>query len=71
MKTGILLFIIFSSFLGYSQGSDSTYQEVEEVFISSKKKKDIVFEDPKYFIVDFSVTYDKSFLFMKSLGKYL
>lgn len=70
MKTSVLLLCIVFSFLGYSQGIDSTYQEVEEVFINSKKKKDIVFEDPKYFIVDFSVTNEKTFLLMKNLGKY-
>ncbi len=68
----LLLFIFSCVFFAttYSQENDSTYQDVEEVFISSKKKKNIVFEDPKYYIVDFTVSNENAFLLMKNLGKY-
>lgn len=67
----LLISVIFiPSFWVFSQSDDSTYQEVDEVFIFTQKKKDIVFEDPKYFIVDFAVSETNAFLLMKNLGKY-
>jgi hypothetical protein len=54
---------------GFSQ-IDSTYQDVDEVIISSKRKKTIAFEDPKYYIVDFTVSETRTLLLMKNLGIY-
>lgn len=66
----LLLFAIFSlNFTAMSQ-ADSISQDLEEVTITSRKKKKIVFKDPKYFIVDFSMSDTNAFLLMKNLGKY-
>lgn len=58
------------SYVAFSQVEDTTFQEIEEVTISSRKKKKIVFKDPKYYIVDFSISDTNAFLLMKNLGKY-
>lgn len=67
------LFLLFVTitlyFVGLSQ-VDSIYQDIEEITISSRKKKKIVFKDPKYYIVDFSISDTNAFLLMKNLGRY-
>ena len=56
--------------VAFAQVEDTTFQEIDEVTISSRKKKKIVFKDPKYYIVDFSISDTNAFLLMKNLGKY-
>ena len=72
MTKQFLLFILLSyvPIFGFSQIDDTTFQDIDEVVISSKRKKKIVFEDPKYYIVDFSITENNAFLLMKNLGRY-
>ncbi len=66
----LLILIIFGiQSTGISQ-IDSSYQNIEEVVISTKRKKTIVFEDPKYYIVDFTVSETRALLLMKNFGTY-
>lgn len=66
----LLILITFGIQLTGISQMDSTYQDIEEVVISSKRKKTIAFEDPKYYIVDFSVSENRTILLMKNLGTY-
>ncbi len=54
----------------FSQVDDSTYQKIDEVIISAEQNKEIIFEDSKYYIVDFVVSETNTLLLMKSFGKY-
>lgn len=65
----LFLVIISASFVGHSQ-EDSLTQDIEEVTISARKKKKIIFKDPKYYIVDFTISDTNAFMLMKNLGKY-
>ncbi|MFK7784090.1 MAG: hypothetical protein AB8B56_03180 [Crocinitomicaceae bacterium] len=53
-----------------SQVDDTTYQQVEEVTIQAEKEKRMVFEDPKYYIVDFAIRDTNALLLMKNFGTY-
>lgn len=66
----LLILVVFGIHkMGVSQ-LDSTYQDIEEVIISADKEKTIAFEDPKYYIVDFTVFEDQTLLLMKNFGTY-
>ncbi len=64
------LFFIGIQPIGFSQVDDSTYQKIDEVIISAEQNKEIIFEDSKYYIVDFVVSETNTLLLMKSFGKY-
>ncbi len=64
------LFFIGIQTIGFSQVGDSTYQKIDEVIISAKQNKEIIFEDSKYYIVDFVVSETNTLLLMKNFGKY-
>ncbi|MCJ8291684.1 MAG: hypothetical protein HRT58_04835 [Crocinitomicaceae bacterium] len=66
----LLILITFGIQLTGISQIDSTYQDIEEVFVSSKRKKTIAFEDPKYYIVDFTVSETRTILLMKNFGTY-
>lgn len=68
----LLLFLSVMTFAisGFSQVEDTTFQNVEEVVISAQKQKEIVFSDPKYYIVDFTVHDTFAILLMKNFGTY-
>lgn len=68
-----LLFTLFLTVLpkiGFSQVDDSTYQEIIEVVITSDKPKSMVFEDPKYYIVDFTIADTHAILLMRNFSTY-
>jgi len=68
-----LLFILFQFLITqftFSQVDDTTYQTIEEVKISAKREKQIVFEDPKYYIIDFSVADSNALLLMRNFQTY-
>lgn len=64
-----LLAVLGLSFIGLSQ-RDSLYQEIEEVLVTSEQKKNIVFEDSKYYIVDFTLSEKNALLLLKNRGEY-
>jgi hypothetical protein len=65
----LLGFLFFSGSI-FSQEDDSLYQSIEEVTITSEKEKKIVFEDPKYYIIDFAILDTHAFLLMRNFDNY-
>jgi hypothetical protein len=53
-----------------SQVDDTTFQSIEEVTVTAEKEKKIVFGDPKYYIVDFSMSDSNALLLMRNLQTY-
>ncbi|MFK7784089.1 MAG: hypothetical protein AB8B56_03175 [Crocinitomicaceae bacterium] len=53
-----------------SQVEDTTFQYLEEVTIESEKEKKVVFEDPKYYIVDFAIRDTHALMLMRNFGTY-
>ena len=68
----LLLLLGFQLFTGsvFSQKDDSLFQNIEEVIITSEKEKKIVFEDPKYYIIDFAILDTHAFLLMRNFDNY-
>lgn len=65
-----ILNLLAISHFAISQVDDTTYQNIEEVTIQAEKEKRMIFEDPKYYIVDFEVRDTSALLLMKNFGTY-
>lgn len=66
----LLILIVFGiQVTGFSQ-IDSTYQDFEEILITSEREKKIVFEDSKFYIVDFTVSETRILLLMRKFRNY-
>lgn len=65
-----ILNLLAISHFAVSQVEDTTVQNLEEVTIQSEKEKKIVFEDPKYYIVDFAIRDTHALMLMRNFGTY-
>ena len=74
MTNRFLLFtfiFVLTSINSFSQVEDTTYQEVEGVLVSSEKERQIVFEDTKFYVIDFAFMEERTFLLLRNMGKYV
>lgn len=69
MKKLILLAIILMPLAIYCQ-IDTTVQQVKEVSVNYTKKKEVAFEDEKYFIIDFHIDSNATFLLVSNRRNY-
>lgn len=74
MNKQVLLFIstlLAIANVAFSQIEDTTFQDIEAVIVTSEKEKKIVFEDTKYYIVDFTISENRALLLMKNFSDYI
>jgi hypothetical protein len=69
MKTLLLALICFSTFLSFGQDSLRS-QRLTEVSVSHSRKKEIAFKDSRYYIMDFHIDSNGTFLLLNRFKKH-
>lgn len=72
MKNLILFLILLPAITQFSlaQIDDTTFQDVEEVTVFSENEASIIFEDKRFYIVDFSLSEDRTLMLMRNMRNY-
>lgn len=62
---------VFITIHSHAQVEDTTYQEIEGVLVTSEKEREVVYEDEKFYIIDFTLSEEKTIILLRSLGRYM
>ena len=71
MKTVLVILLIVASHIGFAQTDDSLrVQEIEEIAIITKSRKEVAYKNSRYYIMDFHIDSNGTFVLLNRFREY-